>query len=130
MGQFRKVVRQRRIIQGQGVKDTIVEYGRNGVRYLKKQSINGARKLVPYAVRGASSLSRSGIDKLADALHSKTRISAPGLTQAARDASDSLMHAMGDRLEDKLRAKMGGSGRPGRHLLLREINHAMGKSRR
>ena len=120
-----KVVRQRRIVRGQGIKDNIIEFGRKGVRFLRYQTINGVRKLVPYAVRGSSSLAKSGIDSLADVLHSKLSINAPRVTQAVKDTADSLMHSVGDMLDDKLRSKMGGAVRPGRNLLLREINHSL-----
>lgn len=117
----RRIVRKKIIVRGGGIQDVILEYTKHGIQYLKRQTVDGVRRLVPYAESLGTSLGNAGIDKVSNAVGLRN----PQIIAGLKAGNSSAVHRLGELVEMNMHEKMGGRVKPTRNLILREINHAL-----
>lgn len=118
----RRIVHKKVVVQGHGIQDVIKEYTRNGVRYMRYQSLNGVKRLVPIVLHASANLTHKGIDQLSAIAHAS-----PSTTSLLKDGSSRAIAGLSDLVEHNNATKMGGRVKPARNLILREIHHALRK---
>lgn len=98
--------KRRKLVRGGGIRDEIVQVGKNGVNLLKYAVVNGVRHLLPIVRNKGVELANRGTSAIANALQHK---------------AESMLNSVAP-------AKKGGAGLH-RNMIMREMRYALGAKR-